>query len=343
MALRPRHFTEEEVASCNGKTDRKAGINDRVEELSVHASDHNQDSKVQSEDASDIDDTERDNDENSDTDSEDAYNSKHHSPPSPYQPHSLPPRPSAADLSTLRTHLNGLHTIPPRPPFRPQPTHPPPTTPFTVIGRGTAGTVFAIPGTEFALKKGSVRASIWADSQMTNIACNAVMECKSTLEYHFPGLSVPRVPRVHDWVVEGDLEEWWDANGARFVNTRTAPGIDDARRAYVFRTLRIPSLPPPAIAALIRAYFHPDAIPAALRAPANTPCLVRPYLGRRRSAREINEFHTSLENFPLYLDQLLDIDTNLAQCAAEMAFLKKQSTVYGARQQEDCSTVRQPH
>lgn len=89
---------------------------------------------------------------------------------------------------------------------------------FEVIGRGSAGTVFEIPGTEIALKKGSVKASIWADSQMTNLACTAVMECKRPMERYFPGISVPRVPRVKDWVKEEDMEAWWGKNGDRFVN-----------------------------------------------------------------------------------------------------------------------------
>jgi hypothetical protein len=192
-----------------------------------------------------------------------------------------------------------------------------PNAPFQVIGRGSAGTVFEIPGTEFVLKKGSVKESIWADSQLTNTACTAVMECKSALEFHFQDLSVPRVPRVQDWVKDEDLGVWWEQNGQRFVNVEK--DIDDTKIGHIFCVQRILPLPQRTREGLIRGYFPPDKIDQALHDPRNKSCLVRPYLGQRRDDRTIFRPQLSLENYPLYLDQMLEIKVDVDHYACEMA------------------------
>lgn len=192
-----------------------------------------------------------------------------------------------------------------------------PNSPFEVIGRGSAGTVYEIPGTEFVLKKGSVKESIWADSQLTNTACTAVMECKSALEYYFHDLSVPRVPRVQDWVKDEDLGVWWEQNGQRFVNVEK--DIDDTKKGHIFCVQRILPLPQRTREGLIRSYFPPSKIDEALHDPRNKSCLVRPYLGQRRDERTISRPPLSLENYPLYLDQMLDIKVDVNHYACEMA------------------------
>lgn len=53
--------------------------------------------------------------------------------------------------------------------------------------------------------------------------------------------------------------------------------------------------------------------------PENEACLVRPYLGQRQGIIEINNPHDTLQNFPLYLDQLEDIGLDIKQYATEMA------------------------
>ncbi|KAF9693046.1 hypothetical protein EKO04_009323 [Ascochyta lentis] len=195
--------------------------------------------------------------------------------------------------------------------------HSTPNAPFLVIGRGTCGTVFEIQGTEFALKKGSSKMAIWGDSQMTNTACKAVVECKSLLEFHFPQLSVPRVPRVKDWARDEDMDSWWDLHGHRF--TKAQDYDDDDKRGHVFCVQRILPLPKSTREALVRKYFPAEDVALAVVEPENRDCLVRPYLGKCRSIRDVERPPLTLENYPLFLDQLIDIDVDVGQYAQEMA------------------------
>jgi hypothetical protein len=183
--------------------------------------------------------------------------------------------------------------------------------PLSVIGRGTCGTVFEIPGTETAIKKGVDKDGLWNDANLTNVVCRAVVETRSLLESKFPDASIPRVPRVYGWVSNDELDSWWVKNKSRFPE-------DDAT-GYLFQVQRILPLPRSARIALIRTYFHPRMQDDALEDPENNACLVRPYLGLSRGEREFDRPAATLQNFPLYLDQLEEIGLNILQFSKEMA------------------------
>ena len=186
--------------------------------------------------------------------------------------------------------------------------------PFVVIGRGTCGTIFEIPGTESAYKKGSDKVALWNDANLTNIACRAVTETKTCLQEIFTNVSIPRVPVVTGWISENDLENWWRENSRRFPkNTR--------KTGYLFQVQRILPLPKPCREALICLYFPKAMRISACEDPDNKACLVRPYLGQRRGERELSNPALSLQNFPLYLDQIeeLDLDAEAMQFSKEMA------------------------
>ncbi|KAJ5888170.1 hypothetical protein N7495_008211 [Penicillium taxi] len=141
---------------------------------------------------------------------------------------------------------------------------------FVVIVQGTCGTIFEIPGTEPAYKKGRDRASLWNDVNFTNTACRAVMVTKSRLEKIFPNISIPRVP-------------------------------------YSSRE------------ALIRLYFPKKLSYSALQTPYNNACIIRLYLGQRRTERELPNLALNLEKFPLYLDQVEELQLDAAEFSKEMA------------------------
>ncbi|KAJ4317626.1 hypothetical protein N0V94_004850 [Neodidymelliopsis sp. IMI 364377] len=192
--------------------------------------------------------------------------------------------------------------------------------PLAVIGRGTCGTVFEIPSTEVALKKGSNKDGLWTDANLTNTAHLAVIESKARLESVFPHLSIPRVPKVLGWLGEDEMDSWWKEHQEIFPKDPVGcrEPMHDSKPGYVFYAQRIPSLPSSSREGLIKAYFPPMLVNEALRNPANRACLVRPYIGQRRGQRELNAPPTTLENFPMYLDQLAEV-LNVRLFAKEMA------------------------
>lgn len=182
---------------------------------------------------------------------------------------------------------------------------------LVVIGRGTCGTIFEIPGTESAYKKGSDKDGLRNDANLTNIACRAVVETKTRLQEIFPHVSIPRVPVVTGWISRNELENWWRENLSRFP--------EGTQIGYLFEVQRIFPLPRPSREALIRLYFPKKLRHAAYEDPDNKACLVRPYLGQRRREREFSSPALSLQNFPLYLDQIEELQLEAIQFSEEMA------------------------
>ncbi|EUC44524.1 hypothetical protein COCMIDRAFT_97946 [Bipolaris oryzae ATCC 44560] len=183
---------------------------------------------------------------------------------------------------------------------------------LAVIGRGTCGTVFEIAGTETAIKKGSDKQGLWVDANLTNVACRAVVETKALLESMFPGSSIPRVPQVYGWVRDEELEKWWEVNRSRFPDQDNATG-------YLFQVQRILPISKATRTALIKNYFPKEFHESSLADPSNKACLVRPYLGMRRSDHEFDHPAETLQNFPLHLDQMEDIELDIALFSREIA------------------------
>ncbi|EUC28429.1 hypothetical protein COCCADRAFT_30319 [Bipolaris zeicola 26-R-13] len=183
---------------------------------------------------------------------------------------------------------------------------------FAVIGRGTCGTVFEVAGSKIAIKKGSDKYGLWVDANITHEASRAVMEMKVYLESIFPGSSIPLVPQVHGWVHDEELEKWWYINRSQFPD-------DDNEIGFLFYVERILPLPEATRTALIRKYFPREFQDISLRDPSNRTCLIRPYLGMRRTDHELKHPAETLQNFPLHLDQMEEIGLDIAQFSREMA------------------------
>lgn len=185
---------------------------------------------------------------------------------------------------------------------------------LNVIGQGTFGVVFEVPGTCHAIKKTlfdsqESRRQLQAEWEL---GCRASVSTAMTHEIFrntegMKDAEVPRVPcykKVHcvlHSLAERDL--WWQGNGERF------PDLKEYRRAsplFIFE--RILPLPEMIRENLIKCFSAPEAQNQALLDPHNKDCLIRPYLGRRfedlDQDQKKNHPPDGLRNFPLYLDQL---------------------------------------
>ncbi len=185
--------------------------------------------------------------------------------------------------------------------------------PFRTIGLGSCGSVFEIPGTEFAYKKGSNESAIWNDYCLTNKVHNAVTDIKTSLQAVFPEAAIPRTPLCRQFHPIDD-EEFWTQNLHRFPATHR-------NRQPTFRVGRILPLPQSVREALIEEYFDSEeGIQQEARDDQeNKDCLVRVYMGERETAAELTNVYDSLRNFPLKLNMMEDLGMEIEDLASEMA------------------------
>lgn len=77
---------------------------------------------------------------------------------------------------------------------------------MAVIGTGSCGTVFEIPGTALAFKKGTEENSIWTDYCYINTVHNGVQDVRATLRKVFPELKIPQTPLCWEFAQVGNGE-----------------------------------------------------------------------------------------------------------------------------------------
>ena len=143
------------------------------------------------------------------------------------------------------------------------------------IGLGSCGTVFEIPGTELAYKKGT--AGIWGDFCLTNKVHNAVRDVRDVMHKAFPNSVLPKTPLCHAYHTTSD-DEFWVANLPLFPE-------DHRTKQPLFLVDRILPLPLNIRERLIKLYFDQDEAvqKEARNNEENEHCLVRVYLGERTS------------------------------------------------------------
>lgn len=183
-----------------------------------------------------------------------------------------------------------------------------------IIGLGSCGTIFQIPGTEFVFKKGTNRASLWQDFSLTNQVHHAAKNVRTILQGEFPSATIPKIPLCHEFREANDEQFWTENIIRRFPpNYRTQQPL--------FLETRILPLPKTAREALIELYFEDDETvqQEAKDDQENKDCLVRIYLGERESIRQQTEGYTSLRNFELRLNMMENLDLDILNLAAEMA------------------------
>ena len=184
---------------------------------------------------------------------------------------------------------------------------------YRIIGRGTAGTVFEIPGTDCAIKKGSDTKVVWNDFLLTNEAQIAFLETRGILQEAFPEVVIPRVAACTCFWLP-DYDEYWMENLSKFPESHR--NISTA-----FLVDKIPSLSFKLRERLIDEYFEDNAKiqEEAQKTEGNQHCLVRVYMGENESDDQKDMAYDSLENFPMRLNMLEDCVDDVRLLAAEMA------------------------
>jgi hypothetical protein len=187
----------------------------------------------------------------------------------------------------------------------------PNTAPLQLIGRGTCGTVYALPGTSRALKIGSAaHRGIWWDFHATKAAHVAAVSTEIASKIRqdlFKGLCIPIVPRAFEFLPENDVA--WPGLHSRLPKDEKMP-----RTGFVME--RIPSVSREVRQALIKRFFHSERRDAALRTASETACLVRPYFGTNTPC---HVEYDSLWNFELHLDQMRQLDLDIDRLVQEIA------------------------
>jgi hypothetical protein len=180
---------------------------------------------------------------------------------------------------------------------------------FRDIGRGTCGSVFAIPHTvpALAIKKGSNTVAIWNDFNLTNAAYDSALTWHALLELEFPGRRVPLVPQTCDFHGPDAAEFWTAATLERFPEA-------DRTRGAAFHMEHIPPVAETFRERLVREFYASDESVQrhVLRKAENLDCLVRLYFGGDTSTSQTPSLSLSplprygsddtLRNFPLSLD-----------------------------------------
>ncbi|KAF3385540.1 hypothetical protein F1880_002130 [Penicillium rolfsii] len=165
------------------------------------------------------------------------------------------------------------------------------------IGRGFCGTVWAASETGPAYKRedGGPDRSLKNDFEMH---CRILRSFRASADFFTTQHLQSQIPVCHKFIDAID-EEWWTRNLSRFP-----PGYIPCN---VLQSQRIPPLPEAVRHVLIEKYCPPQIIKQITTSEPDKDCLIRPYLGRRRTKRpdSTSQFAAfSLRNFPLHIDQM---------------------------------------
>ncbi|KAJ9639730.1 hypothetical protein H2204_003523 [Knufia peltigerae] len=183
---------------------------------------------------------------------------------------------------------------------------------FRDIGRGSCGSIFEIPGTSYAIKRGSNVSSIWNDFNLTNLAYNSYIKCLFLFRADFPNREIPRSPLARFF--NSPESPWWDTNISYFPE-------GDRTKAAAFYLDRILPVTKEMREAIVQTYFSPDQSTQqqVLGNINNKDCLVRLYFGQNAPASELYDSSDTLRNFPLYLDRAQQLKLDMDRLAEEMA------------------------
>lgn len=203
-----------------------------------------------------------------------------------------------------------------------------PRSSLRTIGLGSCGSVFEVPNTDIAWKKGTQSFSIWTDFCLTNRVHNAIVDVGALLQQIFLDAIIPRTPLCHSFHTSDDGAFWTPERINAFPwGHRTQQAL--------FTVDRIPPVPKEARESLIGWYFADDH-DVRVRArddPDNEDCLIRVYLGERESTKQQEEPYDSLRNFPMRLnmfeDQGFDVKVLARQMAIGLAIMHWQAQVNG--------------
>lgn len=184
------------------------------------------------------------------------------------------------------------------------------TLPLRKIGQGFCGTVWATStGPAFKREDGGPARSLRNDFEMHQRVLQSFQE-STQLRLQI------QIPACYDFIKPTD-QEWWSVYEHKFP-----PGYTPCN---IVLSQRIPPFSEPTRRLLVSNFCPPKIAQQILNSEPDKDCLIRPYLGRRRTQKP----HTtsrftafSLRNFPLHVDQMesLGIPTSdIQQYARVMA------------------------
>lgn len=182
---------------------------------------------------------------------------------------------------------------------------------YRIIGIGTCGTVFEIPGTYLAIKKGKDVKAMWNDFLLTNTVYNAILDTRESLQDAFPSATIPKAPRCTTFYLPTS-DNYWTTNLSKFPTSHRKIGA-------AFEVDRIPPVPQDIREILMDEFFDEKDMAAAKHDPDNADCLIRIYLGENETERQQCCGYDSLRNFPLRLNMLSSLSLDADQLATEMA------------------------
>ncbi|KAG9256807.1 uncharacterized protein F5Z01DRAFT_649115 [Emericellopsis atlantica] len=192
------------------------------------------------------------------------------------------------------------------------------------IGRGSFGTVYEIPGTEWCLKKALTSPQTMFPEFINGMRISAKVNNKAwgiiLQSGEFPNILMPRVPEylgTHGMEDHESTTRWFEENGHRF------PVENGGQKSGSVMCLeRIMPLQQVIRESLIQLYFKPEKQAEALADEKNKACLCRVYLGSTSEEIEPEKRERecmTLQNFPLYLDQLEELNMDPFLIARDMA------------------------
>ncbi|CAG7956908.1 hypothetical protein PENNAL_c0021G11383 [Penicillium nalgiovense] len=169
------------------------------------------------------------------------------------------------------------------------------------IGRGACGTVWASEtGPAYKREDGNPARSLQNDFEMHN----RVLQSRQTLMSLRKSTQVQiQIPSCHNFIESGN-KEWWATNLERFPQGHTPCNMIEAQRVPPFGE---------SIRHLLIQKFCPDEIKQKIiNSEPDRDCLIRLYLGRRRThtrdSQTFSRFRAfSLRNYPLHKDQLEEL------------------------------------
>lgn len=175
---------------------------------------------------------------------------------------------------------------------------------YRVISRGTASTIYSSPSyPSSALEIGRDEKALWNDICIGIEVYDTLSASRVVLGNHFHDLTIPLVSGIQFSITPAYVSQWWANSASQF-------GPEDREKhngKFVFGLDRIPPVPSAAAEALLDSYFSDSSAHQLLLQNEAHACLMRPYLGRRRTSREKRNGGETLWNYSLFLDQLLYI------------------------------------
>ncbi|KAJ9608954.1 hypothetical protein H2200_006725 [Cladophialophora chaetospira] len=205
------------------------------------------------------------------------------------------------------------------------------------IGRGTCGSVFAIPLSvpALAIKKGSDTAAIRNDFTLTTIAHDSCLKWTELLRRRVSKFNdkippVPKIPWVKSFHAPEDDTFWTEEMKMNFPE-------GDRDRGAVFHIQHILPVREEFRRRLVRTFFvnKPNIHHHVLSIAENQDCLVRLYLGANNpAATRRYDRNISLRNFPVYLDDAwkrlgLDVQEYAGGMARGLAVLHWEAGIDG--------------